>query len=256
MVERRRALEPADSLRALAEALAPHLVELLNLSRKNEVDDWIDVVNAVPTCERALKRACRTGALPARRIKRRWLARRADLDAWIESHETGKEPPPKPVAPPAPRAFTPAEEHEREMDAMRKKLGMRRLTDAERAERGMPPYDINREYAEHLEQEKRWEEERAQKKRDDNDPEIAAARAAAVRAVDAARSARPTKLPRIRCERCLREVTRRKDGDPIHHECPHRYGTGCYGAENDGRTGIPDCPWCAKEREVDATKGP
>lgn len=239
---------------ALAEALAPHLVELLGLGRKNDVDDWVDVVHALPTCERALRRACRTGALPARRIKRRWVARRADLDAWIESHETGTPPAPKPVAVPAPRPLTPAQQHEREMDALLKQAGMRRLTDAERAAKGMPPYDTERAYAESLEEEKRREEEGAQRERDDNDPAVVARRAAAIRASDAARSGRPTKLPRVRCERCLREVTRRKDGEPVAHECPHRYGYRCDDAD-DQPAGTPHCPWCAKERAVGTGAG-
>jgi hypothetical protein len=148
------AVEPADALRVLAAALAPLLAELLGLANSSSVDDWLDVATELPTCKRALYRACRTGELPGRRIKRRWLVRRRDLDAWIESHEAAVAPQVKQVTPARPvssarevvaRVLTPAELHEREMDALRAQLGHRRLNDAERAARGMPPYDVNRE---------------------------------------------------------------------------------------------------------------
>lgn len=244
-------MDPADSLRVLAAALAPHLAELLGLNKSNAVDDWLDVAEELPTCKRALYRACRTGALPGRRIKRRWLVRRADLDAWIETHETGAPRVPQPAAPPHARALTPAQEHEREMDALRARLGKRRLTDTERAARGMPPYDVEREYQEFLAEEKERQEEEAAKERADNDPRVAAERAAAVRAADAAKASRPSKSPRVRCERCARIVTRRKDGRPISHACPHGHSSGCYDTDGNSIGTVPKCPWCAKEREAE-----
>jgi hypothetical protein len=234
----------------LAAALAPHLAELLGLNRSNAVDDWLDVAEELPTCKRALYRACRTGALPGRRIKRRWLVRRADFDAWIETHETGAPPAPQPA--PHTRALTPAQEHEREMDALRARLGGRRLTDAERAAKGMPSYDVEREYQEFLAKIKEDEEEQAAKERADNDPQIAAQRAAAIRAADAAKARRPSKSPRVRCERCARIVTRRKDGRPLSHACPHGYGSGCYDTNGNSTGAAPRCPWCAKDRDAEA----
>ncbi len=250
-------MEPADVLKVLAQALAPYLADLLKSSEASA--DWVDVAAALPTSKRVLWRACRRGELPARRVKRRWLARRADLDAWIESHETGVRPAspierPEPMRPPLIRKpppepkLTPAQQHEKEMDAFRAKYGFRRLTDSERAARGMPPYDVDREYAEHLAAEARRAEEQAARERADNDPVIAKQRAEATRAADAARARRPYKGPRVTCERCGRQVAQRRDGRPVAHACPHQFGYHCYDEEGNSEGTVPHCPWCKQDR--------
>jgi hypothetical protein len=250
-------MEPADILKVLAQALAPYVAD--SLGRSEDSSDWVDVAAALPTLKRVLWRACRRGELPGRRVKRRWLARRADLDAWIEAHETGMKapspverpeprlPPPQRKPPPEPK-LTPAQEHEKEMDAFRARFGLRRLTDSERAARRMPPYDVDREYAEHLAAEARRAEERAARERDDNDPVIAKQRAEATRAADAAPTRRPYKGPRATCERCRRQVAQRRDGRPVAHGCPHQFGYHCYDEEGNSEGAVPHCPWCRQER--------
>lgn len=241
-------VDPADSLRVLANALAPYMAEVLGLTNRATEDDWLDVAEALPSCKHALYRACRTAALPGRRIKRRWLVRRKDLDAWVESHETGSAPVPPAPKLPAVRELTPAEQLDKDVTDLMKKMGMRRLTDEELAAKGLPPHDINRAYEESLAREREREEKRLAAERADNDPKIAAQRAAATRAADEARAGRPVKLPRVRCNRCGREASRRKDGLPVAHECPHRYGRRCRAAGDDDESSVPRCPWCAKER--------
>jgi hypothetical protein len=250
-------MEPADVLKVLAQALAPYLADLLG---RNEASaDWVDVAAALPTSKRVLWRACRRGELPARRVKRRCLARRADLDAWIESHETGMAPPPaeRPAPRPAPperkplpeTKLTPAQQHEKEMDALRAKLGLRRLTDSERAARGMPPYDVDREYEEFLADRARRAEEQAERERADHDPVVAKQRAEATRAADAARARQPHKGPRVTCERCGRQVAQRRDGRPVAHACPHQFGYGCHDEQGNSIGTVPRCPWCRQDRE-------
>ena len=239
-------MEPGDVLGVLARALAPHLLETL---RDHETGaSWVDVATALPTCKRALWRACRRGELPARRLKRRWLARRSDLDAWIESHPTGTAPPhrsfdPKPALPKE-TPLSPAQQHEKEMEALYKQLGLRRLNDAERSAKGLPPYDVDREYAEHLTAEARRTEEATAKKRADYDPAVAKQRAEATRAADAIRAQRASKLPRVECARCHRHVSRRKDGRPVAHACPHQFGFSCSSDSDDNDGTVPHCPWC------------
>ena len=239
-------MEPVDALSVLARALAPYLLETL---RDHEAAaGWVDVAAALPTCKRALWRACRRGELPARRLKRRWLARRSDLDAWIESHPTGTAPPPRVVTPrptpPQGTPLSPARQHEKEMEALYKQLGLRRLNDAERAAKGLPPYDVDQEYAEHLAAEARRAEEKVAKERADHDPAVAKQRAEATRTADAVRAQRPSKLPRVECARCHRTVSQRKDGRPVAHACPHQFGYSC-GSDTDDNDGtVPHCPWC------------
>jgi hypothetical protein len=53
-------------------------------------DDWIDQKGS-PLGRRLHCEAARTGALRARKVGKTWLARRADIDAYIEAH--GKKAP-------------------------------------------------------------------------------------------------------------------------------------------------------------------
>jgi hypothetical protein len=251
-------MDADDALRTLAHALTPYLLD--SISKKDAASDWVDVAAALPTCKRVLYRACRTGILSARHIRRRWLARRADLDAWVESHETGVTPresrqaperdlvPSKSASPAPQRELTPAQQHEREMEELYTRFGMRRATDAERAARGLPPYDVDREYADFLAAEARRTEEQAARERADRDPVIAEQRAEATRAADAVRERRPSKVPRVTCERCRRRVTQRRDGRPVAHSCPHQFGYGCFDEEGNRKGAEPRCPWCKQER--------
>jgi hypothetical protein len=113
----------------------------------------------------------------------------------------------------------------------------------------MPPYDRDREYAEFLEQQRVAKEREAQKERDDNDPNIAAERAAATRALDATAAAKKYKIPRVPCPRCKRPTRMRKNGEPLGHQCPHAHGFGCHTVKDDPSGLKPSCPWCGKERE-------
>lgn len=94
---------------AIVAALAP-LVELLlpalrarlasEDAAKGAAGDWLDQRTS-PLGRRAHCRACASGAITdARRVGRRWLARRSDLDAYIAAHG-------RPAA--APREQAPAE---------------------------------------------------------------------------------------------------------------------------------------------------
>jgi len=249
--------DPGAVLNALARALVPHLLEALR--ERQTADDWVDVIAMLPTCKRVLSRACRRGELPARRLKRRWLVRRSAFDSWVEAHETGTKPsfrtadtstalpPATPHSEPTKRsssALSPARQHEQDMEALRAKLDLRKLTDAERAAKGMPPYEVDRAYAEFLSDDARRKEEEAAKERDERDPLIAKKRAEATRIADAAAALRPSKLPRVKCKRCKRTVSQRKDGQPVAHACPHRFGYGCM-ADGEELNGIvPHCPWC------------
>ena len=143
--------------------------------------------------------------------------------------------------------LNPAEAHEREMDRLYDELGLQRVTNAERTAKGMPPYDRDREYAEFLEQRRLTKEREAQKERDDNDPNIAAERAAATRALDATGATKRYKIPRVPCPRCKRPIRMLKNGEPIGHQCPHAHGYGCHAAKDDPSALNSSRPWYAKE---------
>lgn len=66
----------------LAEALAA----LLQPAGSDDSDELVDVLAHVPGPRRATMRACRDGAIVgASRVGRRWLARRAAVDAWLRT---------------------------------------------------------------------------------------------------------------------------------------------------------------------------
>jgi hypothetical protein len=78
-------------LRMLARELAPYLREELLPGRSAASgDEWVDVADELPSRKRQLNAACRTGELEARKVARRWLSRRRNLDRWIESHASKK----------------------------------------------------------------------------------------------------------------------------------------------------------------------
>lgn len=52
-----------------------------------EEDNWIDQESS-PLGRRTHCKAARSGALPARKLAGKWLARRKDIDAYIEAHGT------------------------------------------------------------------------------------------------------------------------------------------------------------------------
>jgi hypothetical protein len=72
------------ALHSLAAVLAP-LVAAEIASHRGE--DWIDQDDSALGRREHCRRA-RRGDLPARKVGRRWLVRRAHLDAWIEAHPT------------------------------------------------------------------------------------------------------------------------------------------------------------------------
>src|SRR5580692_3909036 len=70
------------ALRALAEALAPHLRDLLDGARVE--GELVDVLATVPAPRRSVLAACRSGAIAgASRVGRRWLASRGAVEAWL-----------------------------------------------------------------------------------------------------------------------------------------------------------------------------
>jgi hypothetical protein len=72
------------ALRALAEALAPHLRELLDGARVE--GELVDVAAVVPLPRRTVYRACRRGdVVGASRVGRRWLASRGAVEAWLRA---------------------------------------------------------------------------------------------------------------------------------------------------------------------------
>lgn len=60
------------------------------LSELIDGDDWVDQMTS-PLGRRQHCDAARSGRLRAKKLKGRWLARRADVDAYIEQH--GLKPP-------------------------------------------------------------------------------------------------------------------------------------------------------------------
>ena len=82
-------MKDVDLLTVLARALAPLLRSELGLDQSPSLSgDWVDVAAAVPTLRRLAYRDCREGKLEARKVGRRWLSRRAKLDAWVDSHSS------------------------------------------------------------------------------------------------------------------------------------------------------------------------
>jgi hypothetical protein len=160
-------------LKSLAAALAPHLVELLGLTKNNSVDEdgWS---------------GGRTSTRGSSLMKQ---APRQNRSHTSPDHR----------CPGRSASLLPPNSTRRRWANYTRKLGMRRLTDAERAAKGMPPYDVNREYEESQAREKERERERAERERADNDPSVAAQRAAATRVADAARALKSFKMPRVRC---------------------------------------------------------
>lgn len=83
--------ELAAALTPLLRFLAPLLRAEMARTAEDEqgAGEWLDQARS-PLGRRAHCRACRTGAVKgARLVNRRWLARRADLDAFIHEHGRG-----------------------------------------------------------------------------------------------------------------------------------------------------------------------
>jgi len=83
----------AAGLRALARLLAPLIAPEITLLPANDREEWIDQ-GCSPLGRRMHCAAARDGRLTARKVGRKWLVRRADLEAFILRH--GK-PSPDPV---------------------------------------------------------------------------------------------------------------------------------------------------------------
>lgn len=78
-------------VRALVDtcSLAAAASDSVQLPTVNHPERWIDVVqylaHAVP--KRSVLLACRCGEIPGtRKLGRRWIARAADVDEWIDAH--------------------------------------------------------------------------------------------------------------------------------------------------------------------------
>jgi hypothetical protein len=74
-------------------------------------DPWVDQRTS-PLGRRAHCRLCKSGALPARKLRRRWLVRASDLAAYIEAH--GR--PAAPLTEPANDCHGPAEDEPSDAD--------------------------------------------------------------------------------------------------------------------------------------------
>lgn len=70
--------DAAELLRALARLVAREVVSMLSEGEEG----WIDQ-HASPLGNRRHVKAIRTGKLPGRQLGRRWVARRADVDAYL-----------------------------------------------------------------------------------------------------------------------------------------------------------------------------
>jgi hypothetical protein len=57
------------------------------LEESEEEDEWVDQ-KASPLGRRLHCEAARTGQLKAKKLNGRWLAKRSDVDAYIEAHGT------------------------------------------------------------------------------------------------------------------------------------------------------------------------
>jgi len=159
-------------------------------------------------------------ALRSFRPGRRVLILRDELHEFVEK-DPGSPRPPTPASasqPRPPRPLTPAEQWEQEEDQLLQQMKLRRPTDEERRAQGLPPYDRERAYQEHLEWKKKYDAEQDQKRRDDADRSIAAQRASASRAEDERRAKRPLgprSSPRVRCDLCARDIPSRCASPPI-----------------------------------------
>jgi hypothetical protein len=81
----------AAALRVLAKVLAPFLAAEMNAPAENELGEWLDQCRS-PLGRRLHCAAARSGKLAARKVGRRWLVRRADLEAFIATHGTAPQP--------------------------------------------------------------------------------------------------------------------------------------------------------------------
>lgn len=79
----------ATAFRALAKILAPFIADEIGTRPANDVENWIDQCRS-PLGRRLHCALARDGRLEARKVGRRWLVRRADVDAFIALH--GKRP--------------------------------------------------------------------------------------------------------------------------------------------------------------------
>ena len=74
----------ADALRALALALLPYLLGLLDAQHQG--GELVDVVTFVPGPPRSVRRAARGGQIEgAVKVGRRWLAPRSSVEAWLRA---------------------------------------------------------------------------------------------------------------------------------------------------------------------------
>lgn len=72
-----------ERLRLAFRELEAVLVELV------EGDAWVDQTSS-PLGRRAHNEACRTGKIAARKLRGKWMAKRSDVDAFIQ--KTGRKP--------------------------------------------------------------------------------------------------------------------------------------------------------------------
>lgn len=71
----------------LAPILAPHVAKELRKQTQDDLGDpWIDQTNS-PLGRRAHCRACKEGKIEgARKVQKKWLARKSAVDAYVEKH--------------------------------------------------------------------------------------------------------------------------------------------------------------------------
>lgn len=117
-----------DLARLVARLLAPLVAEEL---AGRAADDWIDQRSS-PLGRRRHVELARAGAFPAHKEGRRWLVRRAELDAYIGGHRSGG----------VPLAAGPANDHatdeaeDRDMRALLREHGLELLPKAGPARMG------------------------------------------------------------------------------------------------------------------------
>jgi hypothetical protein len=93
-VARARLVDPnlATALATLARVFAPFVAaELREATSGQDAEPWLDQTCS-PLGRRLHCALARSGALPARKMGRRWLVRRTDIDAYILKHGRAAEP--------------------------------------------------------------------------------------------------------------------------------------------------------------------
>lgn len=118
----------------LARLLAPFVAAEL---RRIPSDDWVDQTTSPLDRKRHCKLA-KAQAFPAHKEGRRWLARRSDIDAYIEACGSDSTPAARPLAIPATRPANDAHEGDPSVEAALAEVGLELAPMPARPRKGRP----------------------------------------------------------------------------------------------------------------------